>query len=97
MRKLVVSLLVSFFVNSLNGSESIHVVQKNQTLGGIARKYGVSIATLQAYNSITDPNLLFQNTHSSRRGFADAPRGCGNLPMRSRNEGKQMDGKIERC
>lgn len=59
MRKLVVSLLVSFFVSSLNGSESIHVVQKNQTLGGIARKYGVSIATLQAYNSITDPNLLF--------------------------------------
>ena len=24
----------------------------------------------------TDPDLLFQNTHSSRRSFADAPRGA---------------------
>ena len=39
--------------------ESTHVVQKNETLGGIARKYGVPTAVLQSYNGITNPNLLF--------------------------------------
>lgn len=37
----------------------IHVVKKNETLGGIAQRYGVSIHSLQAYNGITNPNLLF--------------------------------------
>ena len=39
--------------------ESIHVVAKNETLGGIARKYGLSTATLQAFNGISNPDLLF--------------------------------------
>ncbi|MEC9123173.1 MAG: LysM peptidoglycan-binding domain-containing protein, partial [Verrucomicrobiota bacterium] len=39
--------------------ESIHVVAKNETLGGIARKYGVSTAALQAFNGISNPDLLF--------------------------------------
>jgi len=37
----------------------IHVVQKNETLGGIAQRYGVSVHSLQAYNGITNPHLLF--------------------------------------
>ena len=40
-------------------ANSIHVVQKNETLGGIAKRYGVSVSTLQAYNEISNPNLLY--------------------------------------
>ena len=40
-------------------ANSIHVVQKNETLGGIAKRYGVSVSTLQAYNGISNPNLLY--------------------------------------
>jgi LysM repeat protein len=40
-------------------SGTVHVVQKNETLGGIAQKYGVSVSTLQAYNGISNPNLLY--------------------------------------
>ena len=39
--------------------ELIHVVKKNETLGGIASKYGVSTSALQAVNRIANPNLLF--------------------------------------
>ena len=35
------------------------MVKKNETLGGIAKKYGVSTSALQAVNKITNPNLLF--------------------------------------
>ena len=40
-------------------ANSIHVVQKNETLGGIAKRHGVSVSTLQAYNGISNPNLLY--------------------------------------
>ncbi len=36
-----------------------HVVRKNETLGGIANRYGVSTSSLQALNGISNPNLLF--------------------------------------
>ncbi|NBQ01923.1 MAG: LysM peptidoglycan-binding domain-containing protein, partial [Opitutae bacterium] len=36
-----------------------HIVQKNETLGGIAKRYGVSVSALQAINGISNPNLLF--------------------------------------
>jgi len=45
----------SFFAHA----ESTHVVRKNETLSAIAQKYGVSANTIQAYNGISDPNLLF--------------------------------------
>lgn len=41
------------------GASQTHVVQKNETLGGIAQKYGVSASALQAINGIHNPNLLF--------------------------------------
>jgi len=39
--------------------ERIHTVKKNETLSAIAGKYGVSTSSLQAYNGITNPNLVF--------------------------------------
>ncbi len=39
--------------------ETVHVVQRNETLGGIASRYGVPMSTLQAYNEISNPNLLY--------------------------------------
>jgi len=45
----------SFFAHA----ESTHVVRKNETLSAIAQKYGVSANAIQAYNGISDPNLLF--------------------------------------
>lgn len=44
---------------SLASGITTHVVRKNETLGGIAGKYGVSTAALQAVNGISNPNLLF--------------------------------------
>ena len=58
MRKIWIFLLLSFG-SSLVLADQIHVVQKNETLGGIAQKYGVSTSTLQAFNGIANPNLLF--------------------------------------
>ena len=44
---------------SLASGITTHTVRKNETLGGIASKYGVSMAALQAVNGISNPNLLF--------------------------------------
>ena len=59
MRKIILGL--GYFGMSLLCllANSIHVVQKNETLGGIAKRYGVSVSTLQAYNGISNPNLLY--------------------------------------
>ena len=52
--------LISFFGGSIFAfAESIHVVRKNETLSAIAQKYGVSANAIQAYNGISNPNLLF--------------------------------------
>lgn len=40
-------------------AETVHYVSKNETLSAIAKKYGISTAALQAYNGISNPNLLF--------------------------------------
>ena len=59
MRILYLGLVVTCLVGLLKGTERIHVVQKSETLGGIAQKYQVSTSLLQAYNGISNPNLLF--------------------------------------
>ncbi len=52
--------MAGFLIFSLSlFGEITHVVKKNETLGGIAQKYGVSTSALQVVNSITNPNLLF--------------------------------------
>ena len=56
--KIILAAGFLFFSLSLLG-EITHVVKKNETLGGIAQKYGVSTSALQVVNSITNPNLLF--------------------------------------
>ena len=49
-----------FLIGITSGfADAVHVVKKNETLGGIARQYGVSTASLQAFNGIANPNLLF--------------------------------------
>ena len=58
MRKIWILFLLSFG-STLVLADQIHVVQKNETLGGIAKKYGVSTGALQAFNGIANPNLLF--------------------------------------
>ena len=52
--------LAGFLIFSLPIFGAItHEVKKNETLGGIAKKYGVSTSALQTINGITNPNLLF--------------------------------------
>ena len=58
MRNFVFLVFLLCLVKGLSG-ETIHEVRKNETLGGIARKYGISTSALQAYNGIKNPNLLF--------------------------------------
>ncbi|TVR20750.1 MAG: LysM peptidoglycan-binding domain-containing protein [Anaerolineaceae bacterium] len=40
------------------GIEATHVVQSGETLGAIARRYGVTINAIVARNNITNPNVL---------------------------------------
>ena len=54
----LILLSVLTFVGSAT-AERVHVVKKNETLSGIAGSYGVSAASVQALNGITNPNLLF--------------------------------------
>ena len=58
MVKLILMVGFLFCCLSLFG-EVTHVVKKNETLGGIAQKYGVSTSALQALNKISNPNLLY--------------------------------------
>ena len=57
----IFALFLSFLVPGVGSSwaERTHVVQKNETLGGIAIRYNVSSKAIQALNGIKDPNLLF--------------------------------------
>jgi LysM repeat protein len=57
MKKILVFGIIAFGLSLFGGAT--HVVRKNETLGGIAKKYGVSTAALQAFNGIANPNLLF--------------------------------------
>jgi lysozyme len=44
--------------NSSRGGESTYIVSLGDTLGIIARRYGVSVAELQDLNGIADPNQI---------------------------------------
>ena len=59
MRIFSISLILWWVTGSFLWAATTHVVQKNETLGGIAQRYGVSVSTLQAYNGIANPNLLY--------------------------------------
>lgn len=47
-----------------------HTVQSGDTLGAIAKKYGVSLDNLTAWNNIDNPNLIFPETVL----FVEAPK-----------------------
>ena len=59
MRIFFVTLFFSGIIAPFLWASTVHVVKKNETLGGIAQRYGVSVSALQAYNGISNPNLLF--------------------------------------
>lgn len=59
MGRFAIFLAFSFLLVGAALAERIHVVQKNETLSGIAGKYGVSAHALQAINGIKNANLLF--------------------------------------
>jgi LysM repeat protein len=59
MKKFFVFIFLYGFGLSILTANTIHVVQKNETLGGIAQRYGVSVSALQAFNAISNPNLLY--------------------------------------
>ncbi len=59
MRILLFTVLLAWLASINLLASSTHVVQKNETLGGIALRYGVSVSTLQTYNGISNPNLLY--------------------------------------
>ena len=59
MRNFITALFFARVALSGLFASTIHVVQKNETLGGIAQRYGVSVSALQTYNGISNPNLLY--------------------------------------
>ncbi len=44
--------------SSLGGHSTTHIVRKGDSLGGIAKKYGVSVKRIADYNGIYNPNSL---------------------------------------
>jgi len=52
-----------------------HVVQRGETLAGVALRYGVTISALARANGLPNPNLLYvgQRLHIPTNGFAPAP------------------------
>ncbi len=60
------ALFLTFFLLGVGSSyaERVHVVQKSETLGGIANKYGGSGNGLPASNGIKGSNLLFVGKNS---------------------------------
>jgi LysM repeat protein len=57
--RLLYFLLWCFVFSHLAKAEIVHTVKKNETLSAIAGKYGVSAKSIQAFNGISNPNLLF--------------------------------------
>lgn len=52
---------VQKIVNGGSGSSAIyHVVLKNETLSGIAKKYGKTVSKLQSLNGIKNANLIYE-------------------------------------
>ena len=58
MRLITIILCLCMLVRVCH-AERIHTVKKNETLSAIAAKYGVLTTSLQAYNGISNPNLVF--------------------------------------
>ena len=66
-------------------AEPVHVVAAGETLGSIARLYGLPYPTLAALNGISDPNriALGQRLHVPQRGALDLQAPGGRLYLRA--------------
>ena len=51
-------LIAQFFVATLAWAQTEHVIQRGETLYGIARSYKIELSALQAANNITDPSKV---------------------------------------
>ncbi|MFO7293346.1 MAG: LysM peptidoglycan-binding domain-containing protein [Actinomycetes bacterium] len=60
-----------------SSSSGFHIVKAGETLGTIARKYGLSVSALAEANGITDPNVIYVGTRLSLSGKSFVP---DNLP-----------------
>lgn len=60
-----------------SSASGFHIVKSGETLGSIAKKYGLSVSALAEANGITNPNLIFIGTRLSLSGKSFVP---GNLP-----------------
>jgi len=56
---LTIFLLLSSAASAAPAMDSIHVVQRGETLAGIAARYGTNVSTLAQLNGIANPSLIY--------------------------------------
>jgi LysM repeat protein len=56
---LAAALLAALIGGRVFAQEAVHIVARGEQLGFIARRYGVSLADLAAYNGISNPSLIY--------------------------------------
>lgn len=58
-KRLIFILLLLLLISTLFSDETIHVLEKGETLYSLSRKYNISTSTLMEYNKITNANKLY--------------------------------------
>ena len=57
-RILAIALPAGLWLGQMLGQAATHTIQRGETLGVIAKKYGLSASTLAAHNGIANPNKV---------------------------------------
>ena len=55
-RIIAIALLAALWLGQMLGQAATHTIQRGETLGVIAKKYGLSALALAAHNGIANPN-----------------------------------------
>ncbi len=55
----VLALMLASFAPAFAAQQTIHVVERGETLAGIARQYGVTVQAIAAANGIWNPNFIW--------------------------------------